>query len=110
MYPKNLNYPKKNYYQLMVVLKQLTQHLDLEKINPTQIHYLAHQQTSENQPHNWIYKSKKTGNLVKRHSINDFNNFDKIVNVDFKLELYPYKCNDTHIETATKRAIKELYA
>lgn len=107
-YPKNIKYPESEYKNLIIVLSQIKKHLEINEIHSNQLHYIAYQQTSKRQPHNWIYKSKKTGNLVKKHSINNIENFDKIVNVNFELELYPNNCNDIHIETAIKRAIKEL--
>lgn len=107
-YPKNLKYPYSEFVKLVDVVKQLAPYFEIENINPNQLHYLAFQQTSLGQPHNKIYF---TGQVLKRfHSMNEIEikNYQPIVNVNFELELYPNDCNDNHIETATKRAIKTV--
>ena len=107
-YPKNLKYPEAEYKNLLIVLKQLKPYFELEKIQVNQVHYLAYQQTKKNnQAHNIIYKTNE--GLKRAHKLESTENLKPIVNVDFELELYPNNCNDNHIETATKKAIKELY-
>ncbi|MCB0448453.1 MAG: hypothetical protein KDD03_13280, partial [Gelidibacter sp.] len=106
-YPKNLKYPFAEYQKLVEILKLLKPHFDLESVHPCQIHYLAHQQTNIiSQPHNQIYITK--GGLIKAHSVKSVEGLKKLVNVNYTLELYPNGCNDTHIETATRRAISEV--
>ncbi len=112
-YPKNLKYPYSNYTQLLQVLKQLARYFDVFDIQPSQLHYVCYQQTSNGQLHNRIYLTDE--GLKRRHSMlnTDVKKVDNgqlkpIVNVDFELELYPNDCNDNHIESAVKRAVKEI--
>jgi len=105
-YPVNLKYPKSEYIKLIQVLTVMDEYFDIESIHPCQLHYKAYQQLSEKQPHNHLYKN---GNVIKMsHQINDTDGWKKLIDFNFNLELYPTGCHDTHIETATKRAIKEV--
>lgn len=113
-YPKNLKYPFSDYKKLVEVLKQLAPYFELFNMQPNQVHYLAYQQTNKiGQPHNIIYLTDR--GLQRYHKLTEKQikqisrlEIKPIVDVDFELELYPNDCNDIHIETAVKRAIKEL--
>ncbi len=105
-YPKNLKYPFSEYQNLLKVLKQLARYFDVFDMQPNQLHYLAYQQTNvSGQAHNQIYLTDS--GLKRAHSMEVISG-KKIVNVDFELELYPNNCNDNHIESAVKRAVKEI--
>jgi hypothetical protein len=69
---------------------------------------MVYQQFSEGQKHNWLY-CMPGGNIQRAHKIEDIANCEKWISTQYDFKLYPEGCNDTHIETAMKAAIKELY-
>lgn len=108
-----MKYPLKDYRELVNVLEQLAPYFEIGNMQPNQLHYLAYQQTSKGQPHNRIYLTDQ--GLQRFHSMRErcIEKVNKginkpIVNVDFELELYPIDCNDSHVATATKKAVKEV--
>lgn len=113
-YPKNLKYPFTEYQNLIIVIKQLAPYFEIGLMQPNQLHYLAVQQTNKiRQSHNRLFITSQ--GLQRSSSLNEITTKEvkktyakPIVNVDFELDLYPNECNDTHIETATKRAVKEV--
>jgi len=103
-----MKYPQKQFNILVDSLKKLAVHIDIKESNPHTIHYMVYQQYSEGQKHNWIYCTPG-GSIQRAHKITDFTGCEKWFNEDRDFELYPDGCNDTHIETAMKAAIKQLY-
>mgnify|MGYP003657248272 CR=1 FL=1 len=107
-YPKNLKYPESEYNKLVKILEQISECLNISEYQPMQLHYMAYQQVNKYQPHNKIYRTSE--GLKRGHSMNEDEIKKSIimVNLDLDLELYPNDCNDKHIETATKKAIKQV--
>lgn len=101
-----MKYPAKQFENLVVILKQLNEYFEIKQMNYSNLHYIAYQQSqsSEGQKHNIIYV--KNSILRKAHAINDLNEWQPIVNKIDSFELYPEGCNDQHIETAVKNALK----
>jgi hypothetical protein len=105
-----MKYPEKQYNVLVEALKQLAVHLDIKAYNPVALYYVVYQQFSESQKHNHLYCCVG-GELKKYHKLTEGEKTEavKFLNTkDKTLELYPEGCNDSHIETAVKRAVKEL--
>jgi hypothetical protein len=100
-----MKYPQQQYANLLQALTILSNWLDIDKINPSQLHYIVYQQYSDGQRHNWIYIDGTR--LVKSHAVNSIDGLSKLLPNTVDFELYPKGCNDSHIETAMKRAIKE---
>jgi len=101
-----MKYPTKQFEVLVSGLRQLAEVVNVQSIHPVQLHYIVYQQGSEGQTHNWLYRK---GTEVRRaHSIEDLSGWQKVANVPSSFQLYPDGCNDSHIETAVKRAIKSL--
>lgn len=105
-----MKYNKEQYKILVDALKIFNVHFDIESVHPCSLHYNVSQQFNEYQTHNHLYIDNTNKNVVIRHIISDENisNYTKLVNIDFDFKLYPDGCNDNHIETAMKRAIKEI--
>jgi N-acetyl-anhydromuramyl-L-alanine amidase AmpD len=104
---KEMKYPKKQFEVLKECLKQLSAIYDIKGSNVT-MHYICYQQISDGQQHNHLYCY---GSQLKRYySLNEEQKtkFVKFIDINFDFKLYPDGCNDSHIETAMKRAIKEL--
>jgi hypothetical protein len=103
-----MKYPLKQYQELTAVLKQLAVCIDLRTINPSALHFIAFQQCSEGQKHNWFMA--KGNELKKAYKLENLEGWVKwIENTNPDFLLYPEGCNDNHIETAIKKAMKELY-
>lgn len=101
-----MKYPQQQFELLQKGLKALATHFEVKSMHPSNLQYLLYQQGSEGQKHNALYISSNN-TLVKGHLANI--NEDKKV-IDFLNEtnfpLYPIGCNDNHIETAVKTALK----
>jgi hypothetical protein len=104
-----MKYPEKQFNILTEVLKQFAVHTDIKNINPCTLHFMAYQQTSPGQTHNYLM-CLPGGVLKKNHSLTETEKTKaiKLINHSFDFELYPNNCNDTHIETAIKKAIKTI--
>lgn len=101
-----MKYPESQFSLLVNGLKDLSKVMDLNSMHPCALHFLVYQQGSEGQTHNYLYLKDNT---VKRAgNIENLEGWQKVANVPATFELYPEGCNDNHIETAVKRAIKAL--
>ena len=103
----------KQQYQILVkalkILKEKTPLLDMG-LNPSTIHYTVYQQFSKGQTHNHLYITNNNI-LSKFYGLTTEQKMTakKVINFnDFDFKLYPNGCNDKHIETAIKKALKEL--
>ncbi len=103
-----MKYPQQQCEILVSSLKKLAVHLDIKESNPHTIHYIVFQQFSEGQKHNWLYCCPG-GTIQRAYKIDNINECEKFFNTDFDFQLYPEGCNDNHIETAMKAAIKNMY-
>lgn len=101
-----MKYPSEQFDKLKRVLGYLSPLMDLRSAHPCHIHFVAYQQLSEGQTHNWLYI--RDNEVKKAHSIENINQWQKVVPETFDFELYPTGCNDNHVETAVKKALKEL--
>ncbi len=101
-----MKYPVNQFESLVSILKQLKKYVDVETINPSNLHYIAYvnSQVREGLSHNVIYTNGTE--LRKAHSIENFEGWNPIVNKIETFELYPNECNDNNIETAVKKALK----
>jgi len=102
-----MKYPQNQFEQLKNAIKEFNNYFEVENINPSSLHYTIYQQGSEGQKHNWFYINNETKAIRRGHAIEDFNNYSKLIQVSKDFELYPKGCNDSHIETAVKAAIKD---
>lgn len=104
-----MNYPKEQFEKLKECIKKLAPICDLKKINANSLHYICYQQiTKEDQGGNKLYifgnEMKRYGNLTEEEKLN----FVKFIEIEYDFKLYPIGCNDLHIETAVKSALKDL--
>ena len=105
-----MKYPINQFNILVEVLKTLRNQLDLTKINPSALHYIVYEQFSTSHKHNWLFCYN--GAMKKYHQLTEVEKVEavKFVNTGSQtFELYPEGCNDTHVETAVKKAVKILY-
>lgn len=105
-----MKYPISQYTLLVQYLKEVSKLIDLASMHPSNIHYLIYQQIGDTQPHNHLYN---VGGKIKRQYqlTNDERGVAvKAFNFEGGFELYPEGCDDTHVETAVKRALKEIGA
>lgn len=101
-----MKYDKKQFEVLVKVVKIFSQHFAVTEINKHGLHYMVYQQFSEGQTHNSIYIE---GNELKRqHSVKNMGETKKLIDFDYDFQLYPKGCDDTHIETAMKNALKQI--
>lgn len=105
-----MKYPKNQFETLLRVLKKLAVVIDIRQFNYHTLHYVVFQQFSEGQQHNMLYQHGAT--LKRYHQLTDEEKKTAIKWIDTNnevFELYPGNCNDDHIETAVKAAIKLMF-
>lgn len=102
-----MKYPQTQYEQLVKGLSELAKAIDLTSLHPCALHYEVFQAGSKGHSHNWIYT--KDGTVARAHKIDNIEDWSRVVtSVPETFELYPDGCNDSHIETAVKKALKQL--
>lgn len=104
-----MKYPQQQFEVLTESLKKLAIHVDIKQVNLHTLHYIIYQQYSEGQKHNWLY-CLPGGQLIKAHKAASLEGAEKFFTGNYSFELYPAGCNDNHIETAMKQALKQLFA
>lgn len=104
-----MKYPSNQFELLKKSLSILSVHFDFSNIHPCQIHYMVYQNASEGQEHNALYIND-FGQIVRGYAAKKNIGFRKLISFlnDSNFLLYPEGCNDMHIETAVKNAIKQL--
>ena len=101
-----MKYPKQQFEQLKGAIKTLSDVLPVREIHPSQLHFLVYSQGQPTNSHNWIYQ--KDGQLARAHALADLSGWTKVLDVPETFELYPAGCNDNHIQTAVKAALKQI--
>lgn len=105
-----MKYPANQFEILVKCIKILSSYIDVNSINKNSLHYMINQQYNEYQKHNHLIIVD--GELKRKFSLVDGkmieNNGELLVFPDFNFELYPEGCNDTHVETAMKNALKQV--
>ena len=104
-----MKYPPQQFELLKQGLTVLSSHFEIANIHPCQLQYLLYQQASEGQKHNSLFINNE-GNIVKgfiAETKEGFNPLISFLNED-NFPLYPEGCNDNHVETAVKNALKSI--
>ena len=106
-----MKYPKKQFEILKKALTEFKKYVDIENMNYYDLHFKVFQQFSQGQKHNILIVENNTikrkfsldseGQLIEAKGKN-------LINFDFDFELYPEGCNDNHIYTGVKNAIKQI--
>lgn len=107
-----MKYPQQQFELLKKGLSVLDKVYDnIENVNPSQLQYLLYQQASEGQRHNALFVNED-GKIVKGYIAKDLGLEGFKLLIDFLNEdnfpLYPAGCNDNHVETAVKAALKAI--
>lgn len=105
-----MKYPVNQFNTLLECLKYLSTYINIREVNPNALHYVVFQQFSEGQTHNHLYCLN--GTIKKQHQLTDIEKSEAVKFIDTKgaeFLLYPKGCNDAHVETAVKKAIKLMY-
>lgn len=101
-----MKYPIEQYKNLVAILKDMQPHFDLKSINPSALHFEVFQQVSEGHSHNWFYF--EGDKVFRAHKIADLGEWEKVVKFKGDFDLYPNDCIDSNIETAVRKALKEI--
>ncbi len=107
-----MKYPQQQFDLLVKSLQILSNHFEnIQNIHPCQLQYLVYQQASEGQRHN-AFCINEAGNICRHYYVNDLGLTGYVPLIDFlnadNFPLYPEGCNDSHIETAVKKALNQL--
>lgn len=104
-----MKYPVNQFNKLVTILKKLSNHFDIENVNFSHLHFVAYQQVSEGQSHN-AFVLLNDNTIMKQFQANNegFQVFKRLCEIDDTFELYPNNTNDNHIETAIKKALKQI--
>lgn len=106
-----MKYPQAQFELLKKGLSVLNNHFELKNIHPCQLQYTLFQQASEGQRHNAYFINDK-GEIVRGYYAKDLGLQGFTMLIDFLNEenfpLYPEGCNDNHVETAVKAALKTI--
>lgn len=104
-----MKYPKEQFELLVKTIEALAGAFGKETvstINESALHFQCYQQHGEGQDHNRIVKT--TDGLKRKHRLNEGEEWEHIITPNSNFELYPKGCNDSHIITAVKAALKEI--
>lgn len=108
-----MKYPQTQFTILVDSLRVLAQYIDVASVNPNRLHSIVYTQLVEDgQDHNKLIIVD--GVLQRSAKIDPLTNELVFIEGQRVLENkagfanYPVGCNDTHIATAVKQAIKQL--
>ena len=103
-----MKYPQQQFELLKQGLQVLSTHFEISHIHPCQLHYMLYQQASEGQKHNALFINGES--ILRGHVIQDKEGFTPLISFlnESNFPLYPYGCNDNHVETAVKSALKAI--
>ena len=107
-----MKYPKKQFETLATSLQVMAQHFtNLREIHPSSLHFAVFQNHSEGQTHNRLVINE-AGEVHRQHFVDSarLDGFSPLISADNSFEIYPSGCNDNHIETAVKAALKTIAA
>lgn len=104
-----MKYPAEQFELLKKSLNILSTHFEFKHIHPCQVHYMIYQNASAGQKHNALYIND-LGQIVRGYIAEKIQGYKPVIDFlnDDNFLLYPEGCNDTHIETAVKAAIKQI--
>ena len=106
-----MKYPAQQFELLKKGLQVLNNHFEIDRVHPVELQYILFQKASEGQKHS-RYCINENGNIARHYYVNDLGLTGYVLLIDFLNEsnfpLYPDGCNDTHIETAVKSAMKAI--
>ena len=105
-----MKYPKEQFELLVKTIQALATAFGKETvstINESALHFQCYQQHGEGQDHNKIVKT--TDGLKRKHKLNEDEKWEYIITPNINFKLYPDGCDDAHVVTAVKAAIKSLY-
>jgi hypothetical protein len=92
-----MKYPIEQFENFKAYLKVIAKHYNLDKEtaikNLYHLHYIVFKQ---------VNYTDDNANVI-------FVNGERLLSLNENFKLYPDGCNDTHIETATKKAINEIF-
>ena len=101
-----MKYPKSQFTKLKAILSKLNEvYTNLDFVHPAKLHYIAYQQVSDGQINNRLVNCE--GVIINQWAV-EGKEFAPICQIDTEFELYPNGCNDKHVVTATKKALKEI--
>ena len=103
-----MKYPQKQFNVLIDILKQLSVQFNIKDIEPTTLHFIIYQQLSDGQQHNQLYVNGKDIKRLWQISDTDKSKYVKLINNQYDFLLYPEGCNDSHIITAIRQALKHM--
>lgn len=106
-----MKYPAKQFDKLVQHISTLAKYFDVQSVHACQLHYMIYQQCGQGQDHNKLILT--SDNVLTRSAYLDGDTLKwregtRIIEDDNEFLLYPEGCNDPHIETAVKKAIKQL--
>jgi len=103
-----MKYPEKQYEVLKNSVIEFNKYFDVKNMNLYDLHFKIYQQFSKGQEHNRLIV--KNGQIKRQFSLINGelvkNEGEFIIKNEFDFELYPEGCNDNHIYTAIKNAVK----
>jgi len=104
-----MKYPQSQFELLKNGLAVLRDHFEITTVHPCQLQYLLFQQASEGQRHNALFINE-AGNVLKGFAIEDKEGYSPLITFlnESNFPLYPEGCNDSHVETAVKAALKVI--
>lgn len=106
-----MKYPQNQFELLKQAMAALSKHVDLNSVHPCMLHGIVYEQYAESGQNHNKFLIDGNGKLIRSATLVGgelvWNEGKRLIKSNSSFELYPDGCNDTHIETAVKRAIKE---
>ena len=101
----NMKYPKKQFQNIVEVLKILKEIYDLENLHEFRIYALVLNNISKHREWNALVKLD-SGKVILANQVKENQNFSKVTETDESFVDFPEGINDNHIKTAVKAALK----
>lgn len=104
-----MKYPLEQFNVLVESIDTIWNHVrDFDKYNHSTIHFIVYQQHAKGQEHNRLVKSDE-GVIMREGKANELGiSFTRLIETAKPFELYPNDTNDNSIETAVRKALKQL--
>lgn len=107
-----MKYPKNQYEKLVETIRILANYYPVTEVHPCFLHYEIYKQVNKEGLSHSQFLIDSDGKLIRAARLEGdqlvWCEGKMLIEQDITFEMYPSGCHDNHIETAVKRALKQL--